>query len=223
MLIDHIAWKLPLAEPFAVFLHIIGRIAMPIFCYQIAEGFHYTRNKKKYAERLFIFAVISQLPYNYFERGSFLDFNGLPSINAIFTLFLGLICLMTVKSKFSVSRKILIIGMCCAFSLLCDWFIFAILWILIFGLFRDNFKKICKLYLFVTALLLVSTAIFSIFYKDFGILMQIGVLLPLPILARYNGEKSRSKTAKILTSKWLFYVFYPLHLVIIAFAVSVIK
>jgi hypothetical protein len=59
MLIDHIAWKLPLAKPFAVILHIIGRIAMPIFCYQIAEGFHYTRNKKIYAERLFIFAVIS--------------------------------------------------------------------------------------------------------------------------------------------------------------------
>jgi hypothetical protein len=47
--------------------------------------------------------------------------------------------------------------------------------------------------------------------------MQIGVLLPLPILAKYNGEKSRPKTPKILTSKWLFYFFYPLHLVIIAF------
>ena len=43
-----------------------GRIAAPIFCYFIAEGYHYTSNREKYISRLLIFAAISHLPYNLF-------------------------------------------------------------------------------------------------------------------------------------------------------------
>ena len=41
-----------------ILLHILGRLAAPIFWYMVAEGYHYTHNMKKYLLRLFIFSVI---------------------------------------------------------------------------------------------------------------------------------------------------------------------
>ncbi len=66
MTADHIAWLLfpgyP-TDPLPIILHIIGRLTCPIMCFFIAEGYHYTRNIKKYMARLFVFAVISHFAY----------------------------------------------------------------------------------------------------------------------------------------------------------------
>lgn len=66
MTADHIAWLLfpgyP-TDPLPIILHIIGRLTCPIMCFFIAEGYHYTRNIKKYTARLFVFAVISHFAY----------------------------------------------------------------------------------------------------------------------------------------------------------------
>ena len=68
MTVDHIAWAvfpgyprewLPLA------MHLVGRLTCPIMCYFIAEGFHHTRDVRKYTARLFAFAVISHFCYIY--------------------------------------------------------------------------------------------------------------------------------------------------------------
>ena len=70
MLIDHIAWAfVPTASLLGQAMHIVGRLTGPTMAYMLAEGYHYTRNVKKYALRLGIFAVISWLPFSYFERG----------------------------------------------------------------------------------------------------------------------------------------------------------
>lgn len=61
MTADHIAWLLfpgyP-TDPLPIILHIIGRLTCPIMCFFIAEGYHYTRNIKKYTARLFVFVYI---------------------------------------------------------------------------------------------------------------------------------------------------------------------
>ena len=44
-------------------MNYIGRLAFPIFAFQLTEGYSYTKNLKKYFLRLFIFAIISQIPY----------------------------------------------------------------------------------------------------------------------------------------------------------------
>ena len=61
MLCDHLwATLLPGQE----WLTCIGRIAFPIFAFMIAEGFYQTSNRKKYLKRMFIFALISEIPFN---------------------------------------------------------------------------------------------------------------------------------------------------------------
>ena len=99
-------------------LNIIGRIAFPIFAFQLVIGFINTRDFKKYASRLFIFSLISQIPFmllmyvmNYDGNFNFLISN-FPSIilnenilqlNIFFTLILGLFTLLIydkVSNKF---------------------------------------------------------------------------------------------------------------------------
>lgn len=100
MLIDHIAWAfVPLESALGQIMHIIGRLTAPIMCFFIAEGFYHTKNIKKYALRLGIFALISHIPYNYFMFGNLpLSFDyGFKSIlrtSIMLPLFLGLISLV---------------------------------------------------------------------------------------------------------------------------------
>jgi len=60
MLVDHIG---AIFFPKIIFLRIVGRISFPIFAYFVAEGWHYTHNKARYAILLFVFALLSFVPY----------------------------------------------------------------------------------------------------------------------------------------------------------------
>ena len=66
------------------FLNYIGRFAFPIFAYQISEGYVYTHNLKKYFLRLFVFALVSQIPFMLFLS---IFYNGF-KLNIFFTLCL---------------------------------------------------------------------------------------------------------------------------------------
>lgn len=68
------------------FCNLIGRFAFPIFAFQISEGYTHTRDLKKYFWRLFLFAIISQIPFNLFDYAFGFDL----SLNIFFTLLLGL-------------------------------------------------------------------------------------------------------------------------------------
>ena len=68
MLIDHIAWAfVPTYSVFGQIMHVIGRITASIMCFFVAEGYYYTKNVKKYVLRLAIFALISHVPFIFFE------------------------------------------------------------------------------------------------------------------------------------------------------------
>ena len=87
MLIDHIAWAfVPTTSLLGQVMHFIGRLTGPTMAYMLVEGYCYTRNVKKYALRLGIFALLSWIPFSYFEYGKI----GL-QFGVIYTLFLSLL------------------------------------------------------------------------------------------------------------------------------------
>lgn len=81
---------------------IIGRIAFPIYCYLLVEGFLHTKNVAKYAMRLFVFAIVSEIP---FDLALFQEIYGTRYQNVFFTLLLGLLGMWGITYIDKIVRK----------------------------------------------------------------------------------------------------------------------
>ena len=93
MLVDHIGCVL---FPKVTAFRIIGRLAFPIFAFLIAEGMVHTSNWKKYFLRLFIFAIISEIPFDFITSGKMIDWS---HQNVLFTLLLGAMSIASFRTK----------------------------------------------------------------------------------------------------------------------------
>lgn len=220
MVVDHTAWAFASGSFLNIIMHVIGRLTAPIMCYFIAEGYFRTRNVRKYAWRLALFAFISHIPFQYFESAGSLFQPGrglkLVPTSVIYPLFLGLVSLIVWNSaRLQKSKKIVLVTLLCLAACIGDWAFFAVLWTFFFALYRGNFPKQATAFaligLFNPVLTGVVMAVSGMgpWYEG---LYQAGVLLALPFLAMYNGDLRGSKNLK-----WLFYVFYPVHLVVLGF------
>lgn len=218
MAVDHIAWAfVPFPSVAGQLMHIVGRITAPVMCFFIAEGYAHTRSVKRYALRLGVFAVISQFPFTLFESRKFLFINwsaGSETFSVIYTLFLSLLAVWawdSVRNRFL--RGAVITGLC-LLSLSGDWMFFDILFSLIFWIWRGDFRKQAFWFAFAAVFEEIFFLLFSVAAAGSASsqLFQLGVLLCLPILARYNGRKGGGQS-----SKWAFYIFYPAHLLVLGF------
>ena len=93
------------------FFNLIGRIAFPLFCFQLVNGFKHTKNIYKYMLRLIIFGIISQIPFSifiYFYSGSFI------TLNIFFTLALGLLAIYLLGTRLLCSRMFKISNFNCS-------------------------------------------------------------------------------------------------------------
>lgn len=192
-----------------ILIHIIGRLAAPVFWYFVAEGYHYTRNRKKYAARLLLFAVISHFAYNFAFGIPFIPFQTsvFNQTSVIWSLFWGVIALTVNDStKLKHWQKSLIIMGICVITFCSDWSCIAVLAILQIGANRGNFKKqMIGMMVWVT----MYAVVFAIFINPVYGVIQLFTALTIPLLRMYNGERG-----KWTGMKWLFYLYYPLHLVI---------
>lgn len=119
MTVDHIAWAfVPFGSIAGQLMHVIGRLTAPIMCFMVAEGYYKTRNVKKYAIRLGIFALISHFPYVFFSSGRFYLIH---QTSVMFPLLLGLAALVVRDSpKYEPTVKNMIILVICLISMVGD-------------------------------------------------------------------------------------------------------
>ena len=194
--------------PDVMWPRMIGRLAMPIFSFFIAEGFSHTRDKKKYLCRLGIFALISEIPFDLAFEGKI----GFSHQNIMLSFFLAVVALMlydwiqggtkSEENHASIGKTVLgviAVAAIAALSLLlrADYTIFAVIAVSLFYVLRQKHP-------------LVRTGVgvaFLALTRTVGYYCTTGLsFIPL---AMYNGKKGKGL-------KWLFYGFYPGHLLLLA-------
>ena len=215
MTIDHITWLLyPGCQKiwWVMGLHAIGRLTAPIMWFFIAEGFHYTRNIKKYIFRLFAFAIISHFAYNFAGGIPFIP-NGLFNMTSVMWSLAWAVVLMVIftTEKLPQWAKIVLITLICFITFPSDWSTIAAMCPVYLYLNRNDFKK--QSFIMFIWVFIYSVVYFIFMDKPYGIL-QMCTLFSLPILRMYNGERGKWKGMK-----WFFYIYYPAHL----FAIGLVR
>jgi hypothetical protein len=215
MTIDHVTW---LVFPgynwtlLPIILHIIGRLTAPTMMFLICEGYALTRNRKKYLGRLFLFAAISHIPYTMLFP-DIVVIPGIPTTSVLWPYALGLLALMIHNGDLLPHthkwQKTALVWLCFLAALPADWSMPAALAIYFMAQRRGDFKgQMMQMVIILFIYALVCGWLFNITYG----LVEMAVVLVIPLLAAYNGQRG---TAGGKTMKWLFYVYYPLHLAIL--------
>lgn len=229
MSIDHIAWLIfpgYSLNPIAIILHILGRIAFPIFAFFIAEGYHYTSNKLKYILRLSIFALISHVPYmmcsiSFNEYGwlSLIPFatgEGMTRFlnqgSVLLPYLIGILMLMVNDSpKLKEWLKAILIVLLSLLAFPFDWSSIGALVVFSIGVNRNKpVRQILWSILWICVYSLVYCLSLNLLYG----FIQLGTLLSIPILLFYNNKKSNNPVINKIF-KYFFYIYYPFHLLII--------
>ena len=204
MLLDHVnnALLVPILEgkgfllQVSNLLSILRRIAFPLFMFFLVEGFFKTKNRKRYLLNLFLFGVLSEVPFDLFTSKVFFNPNW---NNMMFTLALCLSCIWIIDSF---KRKIPNRNLWYGFSLL----LVGIFSILAMFLSLDyDYHAIIVAYIFY---MFYQKPLWGTGLGFLSIIKEIYSFLGFGLCLTYNGERGKQ-------SKWLNYAFYPVHLLIL--------
>lgn len=200
MLCDHSAILLSPALPFMdepiisgitayYILRRIGRLAFPIYCFLIGEGFAHTGNKRRYTLNLLVFALISELPFNLLVSGELLC---AAKQNVFFTLFFGALMLYLCECAADGLRKtcLLLAVLAVAVVSRADYGVPGVVLILLMYVLRKQPAVQA-----IAAYPLLS-----------GGLAAFAAFIPINL---YNGKRGFIQTPVL---KYAFYVFYPAHI-----------
>ena len=177
-------------------LRYIGRLAFPIFCFLLVEGFLHTHDLKKYALRMLGFALLSEFPFDWaFFSGVWWGHQ-----NVYFTLLLGLLAMKALDTFRTGegtpdARGILCAAACtgAAALLRCDYDVMGMALILALYLTRKDRAAQC-----------IAGAVFTLF--------EPVAPLAFGLVWFYSGERGSCSRAE----QWAFYWFYPVHLFLLA-------
>lgn len=219
MFLDHLYLAFP--ELLPLWIHPLSRFVAPLFVYLMVEGFFHTRNRVKYQLRLFGCALLMQVG-NMLLNHAFSDGQIRVDNNIFLTLAVGFAIIWLFaysQQRGGIARVSAIIG---ASLLIAFGFAFAeggvdlILFTLLVYFFRGRMRAIMIGCVLLTILLFAMTyETYETAALTFRMLMQHSdflVLTVIPFIRLYNGQRG----GQGLIAKYGFYVFYPLHLWILA-------
>lgn len=216
MLLDHIgaaclergaalAGRWVAVRAWDILLRCVGRLAFPIYCFLLVEGFAHTRSAKNYALRLLAFAFISELPFDLAFYGSAAYWQ---HQNVYWTLFFGVAAMEALKAYEGKGALGPALALGCALAaefMRTDYGALGVLLIVALYALRENRAAQC-----VVGALIIT----------------LGQALPIALGAAaafvgvwfYSGERGRCPRA----AKWAFYIFYPAHLCVLAWVTYLI-
>lgn len=224
MVCDHAAKSLNFSY-YDIFFLIIGRLAFPLFAFQLVQGYTHTRNFKKYCKRLLIFAIISEIPYNIFVGGGSL-INPFYQ-NVLWTMLIGLLMLKSIDKMIDLGKNkiitilgvigIIIIGYLAGDIIRADYFGAGVL---LFAIFYFSKKVKYEFVIQILGMVLINFMLLPSgnYYSDIGIIrfplkLQPFAMISLIPIWFYKGKQGYH-------SKWwneLCYCFYPVHMIILIF------
>jgi len=199
----------------------VGRVAFPIFAFQVAEGYAHTKNFKKYLLRMFLFALISEIPYNLMAGGWWISPFGQ---NVMFTFCLTLLLIRLIDKArakhWALGLVVTVLGAFIGYYVgmftFVDYYGYGILMVLVFWLFRNvrfgwlvtlaamvyiNFEMIGGMHLGWTP-----------FGREALFPVQGFAVLALILIWMYNGKQGIKSKA----FQYVCYAFYPVHMLILA-------
>lgn len=182
---------------------IVGRIAFPIFCYLIGEGYRHTGDRRKYGLRLLLGALITEIPFDM----ALYDRIYLGDANPIFTLFVGYCCICALGGSWNIVGKALFVAAAAAIAEILDFNYGAAGVLLIVALWLSGFTR-HERWLQAAALLLSCFFIdvVEILVGHLSISIQFFSLFAMIPLCLYSGEK---KSTNRIYSR-LSYCIFPL-------------
>lgn len=215
MTLDHVAWAfLDVNSHLSEWLHFIGRMVAPIMVYLLVVGYYHTHDVMAYARRLLVFALIAQLPYWMFSLSIESILQGMPwqdygHGNVLFTLFCALMALIVYHNSHSTIVKLVLIVLMYPVVQLFDYGFALVAMALLFAYFYHDTRKPIIAYVLACPVFYVLTYGFE---RTVGLgYMHFGMLLAAVMIYYFNGEKGSN-----FGGRYLFYWFYPVHLLIIA-------
>lgn len=218
MLLNHIGtiFLTPGTFLYELFLD-IGYFTAPVMCYFLVEGYRLTHSRKLYGRRLFVFAVLSELPFCLaFSHGTAVYF---VAMNMIFTLFLCFLLLEVLEKEPKGFARGLLVALLILASTISDWAILAPVYTMLFYKAGQDREKQKKAFFWAAALfgafgLAGSPEWYSGLQR---LLYALGCMSGVAaagicIVCFYNGRRAQRGQR---FSKWFFYLFYPVHLLLL--------
>ncbi|WP_417026140.1 TraX family protein [Candidatus Allofournierella excrementavium] len=218
MLCDHICLAL---MPDRLWMTCVGRLAFPIFAFLVTEGFVRTRSRARYARRLLIFALISEVPFDLLAAGR-------PVYplrqNVLWTFLIALGCMQLLEwakadprpaARLVVSAGAVLGGFLAGTAFMVDYFGPGVWTVLVFYFFRgDGWRQRLGQLLCLLPLNGWLLAGQTVLLGGLALPIQAFAVLALPFIWLYRGRQGPHGRAV----RWLFYGFYPAHLLVLAAA-----
>lgn len=205
MLLDHIG---ALLLPQYTWLRAVGRISFPIFCFMLAEDVHYTKNPAKYALRLLICAVISEIFFDYAVFGGFY----MGHQNVMLALLIGFLMAMCMKYVQNPLLKVLLV-VPFAFMAELAYVDYGGLGVVLMAMFVLTRNAPYKPWVQMAALVVIAYFMNDTVMPLAGVPVRIQLLAVFAMIpiALYSGRKETNSK----TQQWAFYLFYPAHLAVL--------